>query len=148
MQKKSVYYIRSFNSNFRILSYDWPHPFSTMPTSNIFSQLLTCRNLYQHIKNQLIPSLHSWNTVNFRVQRPDWPFPLLAMPNQTIFNQLLILWICINMLKMRLFHEFVPEKYFWEHFGLYLRIQNFPKYGICTGTQQHKFLLYSKFSKN
>ena len=24
----------------------------------------------------------------------------------------------------------------WEHFGPYLRNQNFPKYGICAGTQQ------------
>ena len=24
----------------------------------------------------------------------------------------------------------------WEHFGLYLRIQNFPKYTICAGMQQ------------
>ena len=24
----------------------------------------------------------------------------------------------------------------WEHFGPYLRNQNFPRYGICAGTQQ------------
>ena len=47
-------------------------------------------NLYQHAKNQLIPSAHSWDTVNFKVQRPDWSHPFLSMPNQKIFHQLLI----------------------------------------------------------
>ena len=47
-------------------------------------------NLYQHAKNQLIPSVHSSDTVNFRVQRPDGSNPFLTMPNQKIFNQLLI----------------------------------------------------------
>ena len=47
-------------------------------------------NLYQHAKNQLIPSVHSSDTVNFIVQRPDWQHPFWTMRNQKIFNQLLI----------------------------------------------------------
>ena len=44
-----------------------PHPFLTMPTPKIFKHLFICMNLYQHAKNQLIPSIHSRDTVNFRV---------------------------------------------------------------------------------
>ena len=47
-------------------------------------------NLYQHAKNQSIPSVHSWETINFRVQRPDWLHPFLAMPNQKNVDQILI----------------------------------------------------------
>ena len=36
--------------NFIILLHDWLHPFLTMSTSNIFSHLLICINLYQHTK--------------------------------------------------------------------------------------------------
>ena len=32
---------------------DWPHPFLTMSTPNIFNHPLICLNLYQHAKNQL-----------------------------------------------------------------------------------------------
>ena len=52
----------------------------------IFNHLLICMNLYQHAKNQLIPKVHSWDTINFRVQRPNWPHLFLTMPNQKIFN--------------------------------------------------------------
>ena len=45
--------------NFRVPSHDWPHAFLTKPTPNI---LLTCMNLYQHAKNQLILEI----TVNFK----------------------------------------------------------------------------------
>ena len=44
-----------------------------MSTPKIFNQLLICMNLYQHAKNQLDPSVHSYDTVNFRIQRPEWP---------------------------------------------------------------------------
>ena len=43
----------------------------------------------QHAKNQLIPSVHSEDTVNFRDQRPDWSHPFLTIPNQEFLNQLL-----------------------------------------------------------
>ena len=39
-------------------------------------------------KNQLIPSVHSWDIKNFRVERLDWPYPFLTMSKQKIFNQL------------------------------------------------------------
>ena len=63
----------------------------------------------------------------------------------TYFHQLMIMWICINMQKIRLFHWFVLEIWLikkscnltsWEYFGPYLRNKNFPKYGICAGSQQ------------
>ena len=47
-------------------------------------------NLYQHVKNQLIPSVHFSDTLNFRVQTLDRPDPFLTMPNQEILDQLLI----------------------------------------------------------
>ena len=65
------------------------HELQDMATPKISSQLLICINLYQHAKNQLIPSAH-WDTVNFRVQRTDWPHPFLFMPKHKISNQHLL----------------------------------------------------------
>ena len=56
----------------------WPCP------PKRFSIISICMNLYQHPKNQLIPSVHFLNTVNFIVQRPDWPHPFLTMPTQKV----------------------------------------------------------------
>ena len=53
----------------------------------IFNNFL---NLYQHAKNQLVPSTHSWDTDKFRVPSPDWPHPFLTLPTQNFFNQLSI----------------------------------------------------------
>ena len=39
--------------NFEFSWPDWPHPFLTMSTPNIFNHHLICLNLYQHAKNQL-----------------------------------------------------------------------------------------------
>ena len=64
--------------------------FLTMSTQYIFDTLLIFVNLYQLAKNQLIPSVHSWDTVNSSVQRPDWPYPVLTKPNQKNFDQILI----------------------------------------------------------
>ena len=50
---------------------DWPHPLLTMPTPQIFKQLLICMNLYQHAKKPWITTAHSSYTVSFRVQRID-----------------------------------------------------------------------------
>ena len=65
-----------------------------MPTQKNFDQLLTFVNLYEHAKNQFIPSAHSSDTATFRAQRPDWPqsdhAQILTMPNIKIFDQLLI----------------------------------------------------------
>ena len=63
--------------------------FLTMPTPKIFKHILICMNLYQHAKNQLIPSVHFSNKVNFRVQRPNSQHPFLTIPNQKMFIQLL-----------------------------------------------------------
>ena len=103
-----------------------------MPTQKIFDQLLIFVNLYQHAKNQFIPSVHSSDTVSFKVPLLDWPHPFLTMPTpktfQLIFmelyqhakNKLIPLVNSIfefsnqighiNMLKMRLLHQFAQEK--------------------------------------
>ena len=46
-------------ANFRVPWPDWPHPFFTMSSQKFFDQLLIFVNLYQHAKNQFIPSVHS-----------------------------------------------------------------------------------------
>ena len=61
-----------------------------MPTQKSLNQLLASLDLYQHAKNQLIPSVRIWYTVNFRVRWWDWPHLFLNMPTQKIFDQLLI----------------------------------------------------------
>ena len=103
-----------------------------MPTQKNFDQLLIFVNLYQHAKNQFIPSVHSSDTVNFKVPSHDWPHPFLTMPTPKTFklifmklyqyakNKLIPLVNSIlessdqighiNMLKMRLFHQFPQEK--------------------------------------
>ena len=68
---------------FKILSHDWLHPFLTMPTPKTFK--LIFMKLYQHAKNKLIPLVNS----------------ILESSNQIGH---------INMLKMRLFHQFAQEK--------------------------------------
>ena len=57
-----------------------------MPTQKIFDQLLSFVNLYQHAKNQFIPSVHSSDTVNFKVPSHDWPHPFLTMPTPKTFK--------------------------------------------------------------
>ena len=61
-----------------------------MPTAKIFKHLLICMNLYQHVKNHLIPSVHISDTINFRVQTPAWPQPFFIHAQPKIFNQFLI----------------------------------------------------------
>ena len=94
MQKISLFHLFIFEIRSILEPCDqrreWPHPFLTMLTQKIFDQILIFVNLYQCAKNQLIPSVHSWDTIHFGVQRPDWSNPFLNMPNQNIFNQLLI----------------------------------------------------------
>ena len=102
------------------------------PPKKFFDQLLIFVNLYQHAENQFILSVHSSDTANFEVPSHDWPHPFLAMPNPKTFklifmklyqhawNKLIPLVNLIlessdqighvNMLKMRLFHQFAQEK--------------------------------------
>ena len=40
-----------------------------------FPKLLAFLNLYQHEKNELIWSIHYWDTADFRVSRPKNPHP-------------------------------------------------------------------------
>ena len=132
--KKSVYAICSFwdTDNFRVPWPDWPHPFLIMLIQKVFDQLLIFVNLYQHVKNQLfnlfvlkiqsilicmilyqnqlIPSVHSSDTVSFRDQRPDWPHSFLTMSNQKIFDQLLIFVNLYQHAKNEVVQFFVLEK--------------------------------------
>ena len=66
--------------------YDWPHPFLTMLNQKKIDQLSIFVNLYQHAKNQFIPSAHSSDTVNFKVSSYDWPHPVLTMPTSKTFT--------------------------------------------------------------
>ena len=120
-------YIRMQHCKLKEHCHLWP-----APPPKKFDQLLIFVNLYQHAKNQFIPSVHSSDTVNFKVPSHDWPHPFLTMPTPKTFklifmklyqhakNKLIPLvnlilessnQIClINMLKMRLFHQFAWEK--------------------------------------
>ena len=116
-----------------MLETEWPNPFLTIPTQKFFDQLLTFLNLYQHAKKQFIPSVHSSDTVNFiKAPSHDWPHLFLTMSTPKTFklifmklyqhanNTLIPLFNSIlessnqighiNMVKMRLFHQFVQEK--------------------------------------
>ena len=109
------------------------HELQDTATPKISSQLLICINLYQHAKNQLIPSAH-WDTVNFRVQRTDWPHPFLFMPKHKISNQHLLFVNFYQHAK----NEAVIDLFWknswcknsnligWEHFGLCLWKNIFP----------------------
>ena len=46
--------------------------------------------IYQHAKNQYIPSVHSLDPANFRVPSPDWSVPFLTMLTLKILKLLLI----------------------------------------------------------
>ena len=65
---------------FRVPWLDWPHPFLTMPTQQIFDQLLIFVSVYQHAKTQFIPSVHSSDTVNFRDQKFWSPETRIGIP--------------------------------------------------------------------
>ena len=101
---------------------------------------MNCMNLCQ-----LIPSVHSSDTVNFGVQRQDWPNPFLTMPNQKNFNQLLILMNLYQHSKNEAASSICSEeivdlevlqsdwlKAFWP----ISQEQDFFRYRICAGTQQ------------
>ena len=70
----------------------------TVPTNKIFKHFLICMNLYHYGKDQLIPSIHYWDTVNFKVQRQwhvvnfrnqrtDCLHSFFTMPSQKIINK-------------------------------------------------------------
>ena len=73
---------------FRVPWEDWPHAFLTMPTQEIFDELTIFLNLYEHAKNQFIPSVNSSDTVHFRVRSHDWPNPFLTIATPKIFNHI------------------------------------------------------------
>ena len=106
---------------------------------------LICMNLCQYSKNQLISSVHGWDTVNFRVKRSYWPHPFLTTPYGKVFDQLLI---CVNLYQHAK-NEVILSICSGEKVDLkilksdWLRAfwsisqkQDFSHYRICAGTQQ------------
>ena len=78
-----------------------------MPTPKISNHLLICVNLYQHAKNQLIPSIHSWDT--FKFSPGTWlATPICDHAQQNFF------WSAFNFCKFVLTHKK------WGFFGLFL----------------------------
>ena len=82
------------NAVFRVSWTKRAWPFLTTPTEKSLNQLLIFLNLYQHAKNQFLPSVHSSDIVSFRVPSTNWPFLFLTILNPKIFNHFLI---CVNL---------------------------------------------------
>ena len=76
-------------------------PTLIIPSQKFFDHYLIFVNLYQHAKNQFIPSVHSSDKVNFRVPSRDWPHPFSTMPTRKISNHILV---CVNL------YQHVPPK--------------------------------------
>ena len=89
--------------------------FLTMPTQNIFDQILIFVITYQHAKNQFIPSVHSSDTVSFRVPSPH---PFFTMSTPKIFYHLLI---CVKLYEDAK-NQFVPPVLSWDTVNF--RVQN------------------------
>ena len=61
-----------------------------MPTQNIFDQLLIFVIMYQHAKNQFIPSIHSSDRSILEPGDQIDHIYFLTLPHLKLFNQLLI----------------------------------------------------------
>ena len=124
-------------------------------------------NLHQHAKNQFLPFVHSSDRVNYRVPSHDWPHPLLTTPTPKIFNVLLTCMNLYHHAKNQLVLEIQStlesgDHIYYIYYGeieiYYISFRNyaiwlaeiwnkiFPKYRICTGTQQiiNKFIIKRK----
>ena len=73
------------------------------------NQFLAFLNLYQHAKNQLIPSVYFWDTVSLKFPWPDWPHSFLTMPTQKCFDQVLIFFNLYQNANNQLFHLFILQ---------------------------------------
>ena len=88
MQNISLFHLLIF-ANFRVTWPDHPHPFLTMINpKNVQSPF----NLHEfvHAKNQLIPSVYSWDTTNFKESRDQightYFFPCRTKIFRSTFN--------------------------------------------------------------
>ena len=108
------------------------------------NQTLSFLNLHQHAKNHFIPSIHLCNTENFRVLWPYCSHPFLSMSTPPKWSTFNFCGFASTCKKITLCHRFVLEillinnilRSDWlRRFWPYLRNLNFPKYGICAGTQ-------------
>ena len=133
-------------------------------------------NLYQHAKNQFIPSIHSSNKVNFRVFSHDWPNPFLTTPITKIFNHLLIRmklyqptkkslnspsvnsWDGVNfrvlrpdLLNLLWRNSLFKNHVIWLAESILAYISGtrfFPTIGLCSNTANNKHFIIEQFSEN
>ena len=86
--KKSVYSICSFfrYSQFQSLVTRLATPIFDHAHFSNFRSPFNLHKLVPACKNQLIPSVISWDKVNFRVQRPDLPHPFWPCPTKKCSN--------------------------------------------------------------
>ena len=102
VKNRFIPYVHSSDSvSFRVPWLDWPHPFLTMPTPNNFNQLLTCMNLYQLAKSQLRETQSILESQEQTGHTHFWPYP-----TKKYSINLQLLWICINIQHITLFHHF------------------------------------------
>ena len=97
---------------FFLVNVDAVHITSPVPGSY---QLLIFVNLYQHAKNQFIPSVHSSDAVNFRVPPNDCPHLFLTMLTLAIFDHFLI---CMNLCQHAK-NQLIPSVHYWDIINTY-----------------------------
>ena len=130
------------SADFRVSWTKWLHQFWTRLNQKSVKQILAFLNLHQHAKNQFISSIHSWYS-QLQSLMTRLATPISGHAHSQIF------WSTFNLCGFALkkwgyfsyfFWRWLIKKSYiligWEHFDPYLRNQNFPKYGICAGTQQ------------
>ena len=86
---KAILKIQQILGSHELNGHAW---FLPMPTQKSSKYVLAFLNLHQHVKNQFVASILSWDTVNFEVLWPDWPLIFdYAHPK--------ILWLLLNLCK-------------------------------------------------
>ena len=80
---KAILKIQQILGSHELNGHAW---FLPMPTQKSSKYVLAFLNLHQHVKNQFVASIFSWDTVNFEVLWPDWPHLFLTMPTQKYFD--------------------------------------------------------------
>ena len=118
----------------------WPCPPKKF---SIFKFAWICKKC----KNQLIPSVHSWDTINFRVQRPNWLHPYFDIAQPKHFPKLLAFifistckkWGCFIDLFWR--NRWFKDLTIWLASSILASISGtgfFTKYRICAENQPIK----------
>ena len=99
-------------------------------------------DIYQLLKDQLNPPFHSWDTVNFIVPRPDWPHSFFPKTFWSTFQLLFFVNLYQHAKNEAVSSicsgEIVDLKILQSDWLRAFMNKSFPKYEICTGTQQIK----------